>query len=130
MEDRASTAVETVVAWHAALNQADVAKVLSRSTSDVEVGGPRGTGRGAEILRDWVERARIQIEVRRMFGREDVVVVAQAARWRLADGQLAEPQDVASVFWIQAGRVARVIRYPDLSSALQAGGLGETDEQL
>ena len=52
-----SAAVEIVLAWHAALNESDVQRLLSLSTDDVEVGGPRGAGRGADLLRDWVARA-------------------------------------------------------------------------
>jgi ketosteroid isomerase-like protein len=33
-------AIETVLAWHAAVNQSDVERLLSLSTEDVEVGGP------------------------------------------------------------------------------------------
>ncbi len=121
--------IETVLAWHAALNQADLERVLALTTADVEVGGPRGAGRGADLLRDWIRRAAIRLEPRRIFQHDDVVVVAQAARWPSADGQLGDPQDVASVFRVQAGRVASVIRYPDLAATLQASGLSESDEQ-
>jgi len=118
----------TVLAWHTALNQAGIDQLLQLSTADVEVGGPRGAGHGSDLLRDWVGRAGIRLAVRRVFARGDVVVVDQAGQWRAADGQLAEPQDVASVFRTQNGRVASVIRHPDLAAALLAGGLGESDE--
>jgi ketosteroid isomerase-like protein len=123
-------AIETVLAWHAALNQADVERLLSLSTAHVEVGGPRGLGHGADLLRDWVGRASVHLEARRVFGRAKVVVVDQVARWRSADGQLTEPQDVASVFRMQDGQVSSVVRYPDLASALQASGLDVSDEHV
>jgi ketosteroid isomerase-like protein len=123
-------AIETVLAWHAALNEADVERLLSLSTEDVEVGGPRGAGHGADLLRDWVPRAGVRLEPRRVFGRDEVVVVEQSARWPSADGRLAERQSVASVFQIKGGRVASVIRHPDLHSALQAGGLDLADENV
>src|SRR5437667_11375051 len=111
-----SAAVEIVLAWHAALNESDVQRLLSLSTDDVEVGGPRGAGRGADLLRDWVARAGVRLEPRRTFGRSEVVVVEQSARWPSADGHLAEAQTVASVFRVNAGRVASGVRHPDLAS--------------
>jgi len=123
-----NSAIDTVLAWHAALNQADIERLLSLSTEDVEVGGPRGSGRGADLLRDWVARAGLHLEARRVFGRDEVVVVDQAARWRSADGQLTDPQDVASVFRTQGGQVSSVIRHAELPSALHAGGLDFSDE--
>jgi ketosteroid isomerase-like protein len=122
-----SSAIETVLAWHAALNEADVERLLSLSADDIEVGGPRGSGHGADLLRDWVSRAGVHLEARDVYGRQEVVVVDQAGRWRSAEGQLTDPQDVASVFRIRDGRVSSVIRYPDLASALQAGGLENSD---
>ena len=123
-------AIETVLAWHSALNLGDAGWLLSLSAEDVEVGGPRGAGHGHDLLRDWVGRARMRLKVRRVFASADVVVVDQSARWRSADGQMTEPQEVASVFRLRDGLVSSVIRYPDLGSALRAVGLEETHEQL
>ena len=76
--------VETVLAWHAALNEADVERLISLSTVDIEVGGPRGSGHGADLLRDWVNRAAVRLEPRRIFCRAEaeVVVVEQEAHRR------------------------------------------------
>ena len=129
-----NAAVETVLAWHAALNAGDVERLLALSTDDVEVGGPRGAGRGAELLREWFGRASVVLEPGRVFARgdgdrdDDVVVVEQTGRWRLEDGALGEPQPVASVFRVSAGRVASVLRYPDVDSALAAADLSEADQ--
>ena len=113
--------------WHAALNAGDVEGLLRLSTEDVEVGGPRGSGRGADLLRGWAARAGIQLEPLRIYGRDGTFVVAQSARWRAADGQLSAPQEVASVFRVRDGLVASVLRYDNLSAALQAAGLSEAD---
>jgi ketosteroid isomerase-like protein len=114
-------------AWHEALNQGDVARLLSLSVPDVEVGGPRGSGSGAELLREWVARAAIQLEPQRTYGRNGTIVVVQLARWQASDGGLGEPQPVATVFRVRDGRVASVIRFDDVLSALEAAGLDETD---
>ena len=118
-----SPALEVVLAWHDALNAADTERVLALSTDDVEVGGPRGTGTGAGLLRDWIVRAGIRLEPRSWRGHDDTIVVEQSAKWRGEDGQLGEPQLVASVFRVRDGRVCSVIRYADLTTALEAEGL-------
>ena len=112
-----------MLAWHDALNNGDIARLLSLSTEDVEVGGPRGVGRGAELLRDWFSRAGARLEPIRWADRAETVVVEQAARWPDADGHLTEPQTVASVFRLLDGRVDSVVRYPDFGAALEAAGL-------
>ena len=126
----ATIGIETVLAWHAALNQADVERLLSSSIDDVEVGGPRGAGHGADLLREWLARAGVHLEPRRVFCRDQVVIVEQAARWPTADGQRADPQEVASVFRVEDGRVASVLRHLDLASALHAAGLDFSDEHV
>src|SRR5207244_13560481 len=113
-----------------ALNQADVEQLLSLSSDDVEVGGPRGAGHGTDVLRDWLARASVHLEPRHIFCRGQVVVVEQAASWPSADGQLAAPQQVASLFRVENGRVASVLRHPDLPSALHASGLDLSDEYV
>jgi hypothetical protein len=116
--------VEIVLAWHAALNAGDVERLVSLSTPDVEVGGPRGSGTGVDLLRDWVARARIQLEPLSWQLMHGAVVVEQSARWQTADGELTEPQVAASVFRVSAGKVASVIRHADLATALEAAGPG------
>jgi ketosteroid isomerase-like protein len=119
--------IDVVRAWHAALNAADVEKLLELSAPDVEVGGPRGSGRGADLLREWVARAAIQLEPGRVYARPGTLVFEQIARWRAEDGTLTEPQMVASVFRVAAGKATSVLRYPDLPAALTAANLSEAD---
>jgi ketosteroid isomerase-like protein len=110
--------VEVVLAWHAALNAADTDRLLALSTPDVEVGGPRGAGSGADLLRDWVIRARIQLEPVRWQSGPTTVVVEEKARWATEGGQLTEPQTLASVFRLRDGQVSSVIRFEDFDAAL------------
>lgn len=125
-----TTELATVLAWHSALNDGDVDRLVALSSDDIEVGGPRGSGRGADLLRDWATRAGISLEPARVFQRATTVVVEQRARWLTADdGRPTEPTMVASVFLVAAGRVASVIRHPDLAAALAAAGLDESDER-
>jgi hypothetical protein len=120
-------ALDIVVAWHAALNAPDLDALLALSSTDVEVGGPRGSGRGADLLRDWVARAGIHMQPARLFARAGSVVVEETARWRDENGQLTAPQPAACTFAVSDGQVVSVFRYPDLASALAAAGLDESD---
>ena len=129
-EDGSSTAeVSVVTAWHKALNGGDVERLVALSHPDVEVGGPRGTGRGAQLLREWVDRAGIFLGPRRIFQQADMVVVEQEAEWRSADtGQVTSSQTVGSVFVVRDDQIVRVVRYPDLDGALRAVDLDASHE--
>ncbi len=121
--------VRVVRDWHEALSAGDADLLVALSHPDVKVGGPRGTGRGARLLREWVARAGIRIEPQRAFHRAGTVVVRGEAQWRDAEtGQLTGGRIVGSVFVVRDGQIARVVRYPDLASALLAAGLNESYE--
>jgi ketosteroid isomerase-like protein len=122
-----SDALAIVQAWHRAVNAGDVDTLVSLSTEDVEVGGPRGSGHGASLLREWFGRAGIRLDPERAWQRDEVCVVAQRARWSGPDGGPGAPQDVASVFRVRNGRVASVVRYGDVAEALAASGLSQAD---
>jgi ketosteroid isomerase-like protein len=116
-----SPEIRTVIAWHDALNDGDVIRLVALSHPDVEVGGPRGSAHGAQILREWVDRANIRLEPGRTFYEAGTVVVEQGAEWRSADpGNI---QTVASVLVVSDGLVTSVVRYPDLASALHAANV-------
>lgn len=122
--------LRVVEAWHEALNGGEIDRLVELSHPEVEVGGPRGTGRGAQLLREWVDRANIHLEPRRIFHSADTVVVEQWAKWRSTDaGWVTGSQTVASVFVVRDGLVTRVVRYPDLADALDATNLDESHEK-
>lgn len=122
--------LRVVEAWHDALNGGEVARLVELSHPEVEVGGPRGTGRGVQLLREWVDRANIRLELRHVFHHADTVVVEQWAEWRSADtGRVTGGQTVGSVFVVRDDRVTRITRYPDLADALGATGLDESHEK-
>jgi ketosteroid isomerase-like protein len=122
--------LRVVEAWHEALNAGEVDHLVELSHPEVEVGGPRGTGRGAQLLREWVDRANIRLKPRRVFQHADTVVVEQWAQWRSTDtGQVIGSQTVGSVFVVRDGQVTRVVRYPDLADALGSTNLDESHEK-
>ena len=119
--------VRAVAAWHEALNAGDADRLVELSHPEIEVGGPRGSGRGTGLLREWVEHAGIRLDPLRVFHRTQTVVVEQEARWRSPEtGELSGTQVVASVFVVREGKVASVSRHPDLSEALRVAGLDES----
>ena len=116
-------------AWHEELNLGDADELVAHSHDDIEVGGPRGTGHGSALLRDWVARAGIQLEPQRWFHRGSDVVVEERARWLAPEsGELGEPIIVASAFRVADDRVQRVGRYETVAAALAATGLTTNDE--
>ena len=119
---------EDVRAWHEAVNRGDPDALIALSEDEIEVGGPRGSARGHAILRDWLDRAGIQLEPRRWFASPAELVVEQAATWRGPDGVVTDPEIIASSFTVADGRVMRTIRYGSLEEALEATGLTLLDE--
>ena len=115
--------VQIVLDWHAALNARDVDRLVSLSTEDVEVGGPRGVGKGVDLLRDWVARAGIRMEPLKWHAQGNSVVVLERAQWQTPDGESTQLQEVASVFRVEDGRVISIIRYADFEAALDAAGM-------
>ena len=131
MSDPAVLAVAR--SWHEAMNAGDVERLVSLTHDDVEVAGPRGVGRGTELLRAWIDRQAgevgLHLAARRFFVRDDTVVVDQLAEWREATtGQAAQGREVGSVLVVRDGRVAAFSRHPDLGAALHAAGLDPADE--
>ncbi len=121
--------MRVVEAWHEALNEGDVDRLVGLSHPEVEVGGPRGVGRGVQLLREWVDRANVRLGPQRLFRRGDTVVVEQAGQWRSAEsGEVTGSQTVASLFAVSDGLVTSVVRYDDLSETLKAADVDHTDE--
>jgi hypothetical protein len=112
------TDVEIVQAWHEALNAGDVDRLVALCDANVEVGGPRGSSSGHQVLRDWFDRAGLSLSFGRAFHRPGVVVVEENAVW-----PGSEPSTVASAFWVADDLIRRILRYDGLEAALEASGL-------
>jgi limonene-1,2-epoxide hydrolase len=123
----AESPISVVQTWHDALNQRDVERVLSRVTPDVDIAGPRGSARGAEQVRVWVDRAGIRMVPTEWYAGGDQVVVQEETSWTLPDGTLSEPMLIATVFQVTGDRISRIARYSDIGAALNATGLTESD---
>lgn len=113
-------AEDIVFQWHAALNEGDLERLVSLSADDVLVGGPRGSGRGTQLLREWFGRAGLRLVPSAVYARDNIVVVEQQASW----GAEADQTLVASVFTVDTtGKVNSVVRYDTLDAARQAANL-------
>jgi len=121
--------VEVVLAWHDALNAGDAERVASLSHSEVEIGGPRGSASGRQVLKDWVARANVSLDPLRVFQRGRTVVAEEAATWRDGRaGETAREATVATVFALDGGLVSGVFRHDGLEDALREAGLDASDE--
>jgi hypothetical protein len=114
--------------WQDAANRKDADRLVELSAPDIEVVGPRGSGHGSGLLRDWLERAGLQVQPHRVFTRAAAVVVEQDAVWQDPDGRPAGAARIASTFEVQGGVVTRFARHDTLDDALAAAGLTSADE--
>jgi hypothetical protein len=121
--------VAVVRSWQDAANAQDVDRLLALSAPDIEIVGPRGSGRGWQLLRDWLGRAGLHLTTLRTFGRGDIVVLAQRGVWRGTEsGEVVGEAAVASYFRVSEGRVGMVARFDNLDRALRDAGLTYADE--
>jgi hypothetical protein len=121
-----------VEAWLDAVNRRDVGALQRLTHEEVEILGPRGSGRmDRAVLAEWLARAGFSAEGLRWFcGANGSVVVEQDARWAdpASDAERGRAR-VASRFVVDDGRVASYARHDDgLQPALSAAGLSADQE--
>ncbi len=120
--------LEVVLAWHEVLNAGDAERLASLSHPEVEIGGPRGTARGRQVLKDWVGRANVRLEPLRSFQGARTVVVEEAATWRDPEtGETIGEATVATVFMLDEDLVSGIFRHDNLEDALRSAGLDDSD---
>ena len=113
------------IAWHDALNDADVDGLLELSSDDIELGGSKGASQGLAALRDWATETGIRLVPGRMFYHDGVVVVEQQASWAASPD---EATTIATAFRVVHDRVTSVYRHDDLATALSATDMTEKDQ--
>lgn len=113
--------LSVVRAWQAAVTAGDLDAALSLSAPDVLVGGPRGSGRGHQLVRDWVARTGIALEEVALYPANGCIIAEQRATWNLPDGS-ASTRVIGTVFRVVNGLVASVVRYDSVDDALAALG--------
>ena len=121
--------IEIVQAWQDAASSRDFERLLDLSDQNIGVIGPRGSGYGHELVREWLLRSGLTFKTLRLFARGDVVVVEQHGIWHSPEtGEPTSEADFASHFRVEAGRVTHVARYESLDVALERAGLSYKDE--
>ena len=121
--------VTIVQTWQEAANAQDIDRLLALSDPHIEIVGPRGSGFGHQLLRDWMARAGLALKTLRVFAQADTVVVEQQGIWRALDtGEVTGEKTLASFFQVDDQRVVKFARYDSLSAALEAAGFDETKE--
>jgi hypothetical protein len=113
--------LSVVRAWQAAITAADVEAALALSAPDIFVGGPRGSGRGPQLVRDWVARTGLTLEELALYPANGCVIAEQRATWNLPNGT-ASTRLIATVFVVSDDRVTSVVRYDSVDDALAAAG--------
>lgn len=120
---------EIVLAWQDAANNRNFERLMELSGPDIEVIGPRGSGHGHQLVREWLLRSGLIFKTLRIFARGEVVVLEQHGVWHSAEtGEPTSEADFASHFRLDGQRVMYVARYDTLDSALEKAGLEHTDE--
>ena len=120
--------------WLAAVDAGDGARLVALTTPEVEIVGPRGSGRtDRAVLAEWLGRAGFSAASRRWFcGGDGRVVVEQDARWvDVVSGREQGRARIASEFLVDRAqrRVSRYVRHDGgTAAALAAAGLSEDDE--
>jgi len=124
----ASPATDTILAWLDAVNVGDIETALELTTPDVAIVGPRGAGRGREVLGTWLGHAGASFVTQAIYEAGDAVVVAQRGIWHdVASGAVRGEADVATRFRVVAGQVSEIQRYDEVAGALRDAGLSSSD---
>ena len=123
-----------VRSWNVAAEAGDAEALAALVHDDFElVTMHRGVQQGPDAVRSWVAKQShgvgMHVEPRRYFARGNTVAVDTIVEMRWVEtGEVAETSDGAVVFEVRDGRVGRLTVHPDIAAALEATGLGESDE--
>ena len=119
--------IATVLAWHDALNTADLDTLIALSSDDIEIGDADGAAQGHGALRDWAQRTAATIEAGQIYYHDGVVVVEERLTSKTDPGQVGM---AASAFRVVHDHVTSVFRHDDLAAALAATELTDEDLQV
>lgn len=115
--------------WQEAANSQNIDRLLELSAPTIEIVGPRGSGYGHQLLRDWLSRAGLYLTTQRAFVHGNIVVVAQHGVWRsIETGAVTGERDLASRFQVDGQHIVQFARHDSLADALSEAGLYDVDE--
>lgn len=112
------TPVETVRVWHEAVNAGDIEAAVACCHPEVEVGGPRGSGHGHDLMRGWLTRSGIRLEPQTdlVESAPGLILVEELARWTADQVPFPAPTEPTStwcVFQVEYGCLVAVRRYEE-----------------
>jgi hypothetical protein len=116
--------IATVLAWHDALNTADIETLEALSSDDIEIGDAHGGAQGHVALRGWAASRKVTTELGQMYVHDGVVVVEQKGSAPDDSGAVTSN---ALAFRVVHDHVTSVFRHQDLAAALAATELTEAD---
>ncbi|OBB84081.1 hypothetical protein A5760_09480 [Mycobacterium colombiense] len=115
--------IATVLAWHDALDTADIDTLMALSSDDIEIGDAHGAAQGHEALRNWASSHRANTQLGQMYVHDGVVVVEQ----KLGTPDVPGEATNALAFRVVRDHVTSVFRHDSVASALAATELTESD---
>jgi hypothetical protein len=111
--------IATVLAWHDALNTADLQTLEALSSDDIDIGDAHGAAQGHKALHEWATSRQVTSELGQMYVHDGVVVVELKAS--------TPDTNTALAFRVVHDHVTSVFRHKDLASALAATELTDAD---
>jgi hypothetical protein len=122
LQTMTTSEIATVLAWHDALNAADIETLAALSSDDIDLGDAHGAAQGHDALRTWASTRPANTELGQMYVHDGVVVVEQKG------GSPDDPSVAnALAFRVVHDHVTSVFRHQDLASALAATELTQAD---
>lgn len=109
--------------WHRAVNHRDIGAARAVAMDGIVMAGPKGEAVGVASLVAWIESAGIHLDPVSWHPVDDeTVVVEQDATWpgNAAAQPEGPPLRVATLFRLDGGHVAAVLRFDGLHAALAA----------
>lgn len=120
--------INVVVHWHDLLNKGEIEEVKKLAHEDIKIGGPKGITQGKEVLGEWFQRAKVTLHPEKYYRHKNIILVEELGKWHSETGEVVGSHTVFSVFEIVNNKIASIMRYDDLNSALEASGLNKSDE--
>lgn len=115
--------IATVLAWHDALNAADIETLMALSSDDIEIGDAHGAAQGHEALRTWATSHGATTQLGQLYVHDGIVVAEQKGSGPDDPGAAT----TALAFRVVHDHVTSVFRHESLASALAATELTEAD---
>jgi ketosteroid isomerase-like protein len=122
-------AAELVRSFYDAFNARDPEAIASLLHEDAELITARGPRYGRTAAREWAARIpegeldqRVVLEGVREHGGTAVALIRRQWRWR-EGGELADEEELASVFELRDGLIGRIITGVDRAAALAEAGI-------